>query len=186
MEPSTVLIPMADGSEEIETCAMVDTLRRADLDVTLAAVGDHLTVTCSRGVRLVADVALTEVAEHPFDLVALPGGMPGARHLAESGALRILLAAQHARRGLIGAICAAPAVVLQPQGLLDGHAATCHPGFFEHLDPARRREDRVVIDGHLVTSRGPGTAIEFALALVEQLLGPGRRTAVAAPMLVRE
>ncbi len=186
MNPPTVLIPVADGSEEIETCAMVDTLRRADLDVTLAAVGDHLTVTCSRGVRLVADVRLAEVADRHFDLVALPGGMPGAEHLAQSGPLRSLLAGQHSRQGLIGAICAAPAVVLQLQGLLDGHAATCHPGFFEHLDPARRREDRVVVDGHLVTSRGPGTAIEFALTLIEQLLGPERRATVAAPMLVRE
>ncbi len=186
MHPRTVLIPVADGSEEIETCAMVDTLRRADLEVLLAAVGDHLTVTCSRGVRLVADVRLAEVAERPFDLVALPGGMPGAQHLAESIALRDLLAAQHARQGLIGAICAAPAVVLQPLGLLAGRDATCHPGFLERLDPGRRREDRVVVDGHLVTSRGPGTAIEFALALIDKLLGRARRDAVAGPMLVRE
>jgi 4-methyl-5(b-hydroxyethyl)-thiazole monophosphate biosynthesis len=182
----TVLVPVADGSEEIETTAIVDTLRRADLEVTLASVGPDLTVTASRGVRLVADARLGDVADRHFDLIALPGGMPGAEHLAASGALRGMLAAQHSRQAWIGAICAAPAVVLQPQGLLDGHAATCHPGFFEHLDPVRRREDRVVVDAHLVTSRGPGTAIEFALELIAQLLGREARDRVAGPMLVRE
>ncbi len=180
-----VLVPVADGSEEIEVVGIVDTLRRADVAVTLAAVGDDLAVTCSRGVRLIADTRLEDLTVLAFDLIALPGGMPGAEHLRAAPALAELLHAQVRRGGWLGAICAAPAVVLQPLGLLAGRRATCHPSFFEVLDPALRSEERVVVDtaGRLVTSRGPGTALEFALALVGVLCGEERRRQVAAPML---
>jgi len=186
MPQPTALVPVADGSEEIETVAIVDTLRRAEVDVVLAAAGGDLAVTCSRRVRLLADARLSDVADRAFDLIAVPGGMPGAANLAASEDLGRLLDQQHARGGLIGAICAAPAVVLQPRGLLAGRPATCHPAFLDRLDRGGRREDRVVVADHLVTSRGPGTAIEFALALVEQLRGRAARQAVATPMLVLE
>jgi 4-methyl-5(b-hydroxyethyl)-thiazole monophosphate biosynthesis len=182
----SALVPIADGSEEIEAVGIIDTLRRAEVEVTVAAVGPERTVTCSRGVVLTADALIDAVAGTSFDLVALPGGMPGAQHLHESVVLGDLLRAHHAREGLIGAICAAPAVVLLPLGILDGRAATGHPAFFDRLDPDRRREDRVVRDGHLITSRGPGTALEFALALVGALRGEERRQAVAGPMLTRD
>jgi len=183
MSRKTALVVIADGSEEIELVGVVDTLRRAEVDVTVAAVGDRRTVTCSRGVVITADALLAELAEDAFDAVVLPGGMPGADHLRDSAALAARLRAQDARGGLIGAICAAPAVVLAPLGLLDGRAATCHPAFFDRLDRSRRREDRVVVDGHLVTSRGPGTALEFALALVERRRGREVRDRIAAGML---
>jgi 4-methyl-5(b-hydroxyethyl)-thiazole monophosphate biosynthesis len=186
MADATALVPIADGTEEIEAVCIVDTLRRAAIDVTVASVSGRRTVTCSRGVVLTADALIEVLRKSEFDLVALPGGMPGAEHLAASAALADLLGGQHARQALVGAICAAPAVVLAPRGLLDGRAATCHPAFFDRLDPVLRREDRVVVDGHLITSRGPGTALEFALALVAALRGDAVRDAVAGPMLVRD
>jgi 4-methyl-5(b-hydroxyethyl)-thiazole monophosphate biosynthesis len=184
MDQPTALVPVADGSEEIETVTIVDTLRRAEIAVTVASVMTERTVTCSRGVVLVADRLLADLPDRRFDLIAVPGGMPGAAALAQADRLGELLRAQHDRGGLIGAICAAPAVVLAPLGILDGRAATGHPAFFERLDPHLRREDRVVTADHVVTSRGPGTALEFALTLVGALCGAGLREQVAAPMLV--
>lgn len=183
MSEPVVLVPIADGAEEIEAVTVIDTLRRADIAVQVAAVGPERTVTCSRGVVVTADVLLADTDGRTFEAIVLPGGMPGARHLHENRRLGALLTAQHARGGVIGAICAAPAVVLAPAGILDGRDATCHPGFMDHLPEGRRRTDRVVIDGHVITSRGPGTALEFALALVERLRGRDARDRVAGPML---
>lgn len=178
-----ILVPVADGTEEIEAVTVIDTLRRAELDVTVAAVGDRRQVVCSRGVVLVADELIAELPAVPFEAIVLPGGMPGARHLCDCEPLIARLQDQQAAGRLIGAICAAPAVVLQHHGLLAGRRATCHPSFYDHLDASTRRPDRVVMDGSLVTSRGPGTALEFALALVGILCGPRVRHAVAEPML---
>jgi 4-methyl-5(b-hydroxyethyl)-thiazole monophosphate biosynthesis len=183
MSEFVVLVPVADGTEEIEAVTVIDTLRRADITVQVAAAGPDRTVTCSRGVVLTADVLLADVAGRTFDAIVLPGGMPGARHLHDNRQLGALLRDQHARGGVIGAICAAPAVVLAPAGILEGRDATCHPGFMDHLPEGHRRTDRVVTDGHVITSRGPGTALEFALALVERLRGRDVRDRVAGPML---
>ncbi len=180
----TVLVPIADGSEEIEAVTIVDTLRRAGATVTVAAVGDRLEVQCSRGVRLVADTLLARVRDQRFDLIALPGGQRGAERLRDSDGLVALLRDQVARDAPVGAVCAAPGVVLATHDLLGGRQVTSHPSVFETLPAATRREDRVVVDGSLVTSRGPGTALEFALALVELLYGAAQREAVAGPMLV--
>jgi protein deglycase len=178
-----VLVPVADGTEEIEAVTVIDTLRRAEMDVTVASVTDRRQVVCSRGVTLVADERLVDLPDVPHEAIVLPGGMPGARHLRDSESLVTRLMAQDRAGRLIAAICAAPAVVLQHHGLIHGRRATCHPSFLEHLDPQTRREDRVVMDGPLVTSRGPGTALEFALALVGILRGPQVRQSVADPML---
>ena len=186
MSGKTALVPIATGSEEIEAVSIIDTLRRAEIAVTVAAVGTETTVVCSRGVVLTAEVLITDLAGHTFDLIALPGGMPGAEHLRDSTALTALLRDHAARGELPGAICAAPAVVLQPLGLLNGRTVTCHPSFHARLATGRHCEDRVVIDGNLVTSRGPGTALEFSLALVTELLGPAARAAVSGPMLAHE
>ena len=127
MSGKTALVPIATGSEEIEAVSIIDTLRRAGVTVTVAAVGGRASVVCSRGVVLTAETLIADLAGHTFDLIALPGGMPGAEHLRDSTDLATLLR-NHADRGeLLGAICAAPAVVLQPLGLLHGRAATCHP-----------------------------------------------------------
>lgn len=178
-----VLVPIGDGTEEIEAVAIIDVLRRAGAEVTVASV-DRLQVTASRGVRLVADRLISECREVPYDLVALPGGMPGAEHLRDSGELEEILK-RHAGEGRwYAAICASPAVVLEHHGLLRGHRATCHPNFVDRLANRDAIESRVVVDGRCITSRAPGTAIEFALKLVEVLYGEGKAREVATPMVV--
>lgn len=177
-----VLVPIANGTEELEAVTIIDTLRRAGADVTVAAVGEGLQVTASRGVRFVADKHICDCVHDKFDLIALPGGMPGAEHLRDCDELIRQLRVQKNEGRLIGAICAAPAVVLAPQGLLDGRQATCFPSMQEKLKQARK--EPVVIDGNVITSQGPGTALRFALELVRQLFGPEKAKATAEPMLV--
>jgi 4-methyl-5(b-hydroxyethyl)-thiazole monophosphate biosynthesis len=178
-----VLVPIADGSEEIEAVCIIDVLRRAGAEVTVASV-DSLQVTASRGVRLVADTLIRECSGKTYDLVALPGGMPGAEHLRDSSELTEILKLQKKEGRLYGAICASPAVVFQHHGLLDGRKATSHPNFSGSLEHREAINSRVVVDGNCVTSRGPGTAIEFALMLVELLLGKEKALEVAGPMIV--
>jgi 4-methyl-5(b-hydroxyethyl)-thiazole monophosphate biosynthesis len=181
----TVLVPIADGSEEIEAVCIIDVLRRAGAEVTVASV-DGLQITASRGVRIVADRLIADCAGQRFDLIAIPGGMPGAQRLRDSPALAQLLKDQQGAGRLIGAICAAPAVVLAHHGLLEGLRATAHPAFCQHLPDSGAADNQVVIDGGVVTSRGPGTAIAFALALVRLLFGHQRARQVAEPMMVSD
>ena len=180
----TVLVPVADGSEELEAVAIIDVLRRAGATVTVASVTGARQITASRGVVIVADTLIEACAEKDYDLVVLPGGIPGAEHLRDSEALIDILKRQKEKRGLFGAICASPAVVLEHHGLLNGHQATCHPVFSDQLTMTDRIDDRVVMDDNCLTSQGPGTAVEFALALVERLYGIAKRNEVAAPMVI--
>ncbi len=182
--PKKVLVPIADGAEEIEAVCLIDTLRRAGAEVTVASV-DKLQVTASRGVKLVADALIADCTAQTYDCIALPGGMPGAEHLRDSVELIEMLKKQRAAGRLYAAICASPAVALHPHGLLEGVKATCYPGFRNKLDRAHASDERVVVDGNCVTSQGPGTAIEFALKLVELLFGPTKAKEVGDPMLVR-
>lgn len=180
----TVLVPVADGTEELEAVAIIDVLRRAGAAVTVASVTGIRQITASRGVVIVADTLIDSCTEKDYDLVVLPGGIPGAEHLRDSGELTRILKRQREKEGLYGAICASPAVVLEHHGLLAGRRATCHPGFVDQLTVKDRVDSRVVADGNCLTSRGPGTAVEFALALVERLYGKDKRNEVAAPMVV--
>jgi len=176
-----VLIAIADGIEELETAAVSDTLKRAGAEITIAAVG-RPQIVASRGLRILADCLIDEV-EGEFDLIVLPGGMPGAENLRNSAKLKQLLKDQNEQGRLIGAICALPAVVLERHGLLKAKRATCFPAYLELLD--QPVDEAVVVDGQTVTSQGPGTAIEFALTLVEKLYGPAKRAEIAAQMLVK-
>ncbi len=180
-----VLVPIADGSEEIEAVCIIDTLRRAGAEVTVASV-DKLQVTASRGVKLVADTLIAGCANQTYDCIALPGGMPGAEHLRDSVPLIDLLKRQKQAGRLYAAICAAPAVVLRPHGLIDKVSATCFPALQSKLDPAYASRERVVVDGNCVTSQGPATAIEFALKLVELLFGPAKAKEVGSAMLAAQ
>ena len=154
--------------------------------VTIGGEGpNETTVTCSRGVRLEADARLEDVADERWDLIALPGGMPGAQNMANDATLHRALERQMGERGaLTAAMCASPGVVLAAKGLLHGLAATAHPGFVKNLPDAASANARVVVDGDVITSRGPGTAIEFALALVEKLYGAAKAQEVAGPMVL--
>lgn len=179
----TVLVPVADGTEEIEAVTIIDVLRRAGAEVTVASVGD-LQITASRGVKLMADARIVDCLDKTYDLVVLPGGIPGAEHLRDSENLKQILLHQQSRGRLFGAICAAPAVVLETHGLLQGRAATCHPNFAQRLSDTSAIQSDVVFDQGCVTSRGPGTAMAFSLKLVELLFGKKKMEAVAKPMVI--
>ncbi len=179
-----VLVPIADGTEEIEAACIIDTLRRAGAEVTVASVGGPQ-ITASRGMKIVADARISDCVNQTYDCIALPGGMPGAEHLRDSALLIELLRKQKQAGRLYGAICASPAVVLQPHGLLSKTHATCFPAMRGKLDPGYASDEAVVVDGRCVTSQGPGTAILFALKLVELLFGVAKARDVADAMLVQ-
>ncbi|WP_296805053.1 DJ-1 family glyoxalase III [Thiocapsa sp.] len=174
----SVLVPLAQGCEELEAVTIIDLLRRAAIDVVTAGL-DNRPVTASRGTLLIADTRLDDVIGRTFDMIVLPGGLPGADHLAADPRIIALLRSQHAAGRYIAAICAAPKV-LAGAGLLDGRSATAYPG---SVDPAAfPRVDftdaAIVVDSTIVTSRGPGTAMDFALQLIELLLGRESRDQV--------
>ena len=177
------LVLLAQGAEEMETTIIVDVLRRAGVEVQLAGVDGVLAVTCSRGVRILPDMALDTV-EGRFDAVIMPGGTEGAERLAQSPAVGDCLRAQWDGGGLVAAICAAP-IALHAHGIAPGHAITSHPSVREKLgDAYPLKDERVVKSGRLITSQGPGTSFEFALALVELLCGQETAAQVAQPMLL--
>ncbi len=153
-------------------------MRRAGVEVVTAGL-EAGPVTASRGVVLVPDTTLDRVLEHRFDLIVLPGGLPGADHLEQDPRIRDLLQRQQERGGYSAAICAAPKV-LASAGLLDGRRATSYPGVLDGLDLPQVEVDLqpVVRDGRVVTSRGPGTAMDFALELIELLVGREKRDEV--------
>ncbi|MFC4260281.1 DJ-1 family glyoxalase III [Marinobacter lacisalsi] len=180
----TALVPIADGSEDIEAVTIIDVLRRAQVEVTVASVHEHLAITASRRTHITADALLQDCVDHDYDLIALPGGMPGARKLSECALLIDRLRKQRDAGFWYAAICAAPAVALAPHGLLDGLAATGHEGFRDDLPDKSRVSERVVVDQNCITSQGPGSAIEFALELVARVCGQDVRNQVAAPMML--
>lgn len=166
------LVIIANGSEETEAVTTIDILRRSEIAVTVAGL-DGLDVRASRGVNLRADVSLDEVVDQNYDLVVLPGGKEGAERLRDDPRVQSLLRRQNDAGRRIGAICAAP-IALVAAGILDGRQATSYPGFL-HDGDAKLSEEAVVVDGNITTSRGPATAMAFALALVEQLCGRDAR-----------
>eukprot|EP00894_Picocystis_sp_ML_P002805 jgi/Pico_ML_1/53322/g3891.t1 len=187
----TALLPVAHGTEEMETAVMADVLRRAGARVTVASVeeGPSRVVKASRGLRIRADVSLSATElEKEYDLMALPGGMPGAARLRDCQPLTEALKKQANSGKLTAAICAAPAVVLRSHGMLNGRKATAHPGFLHELQEdstvGAATENRVEVDGNLITSRGPGTAYEFALAMTEAVMGKEARDKTAMPLLL--
>ncbi len=177
-----VLVPVADGTEDLEAVAIIDVLRRADATVTVASVTGSRQLTFSRGLVVTADALLENCMTHEYDLVVLPGGIPGAENLRDSANLIKLLKRQRETNQLYGAICASPAVILEHHGLLEGRQATCHPAFVEQLTNKESVASRVVVDENCITSQGAGTAVEFSLALVEQLFGKEKRDDVAIGM----
>ncbi|AGA92324.1 DJ-1 family protein [Thioflavicoccus mobilis 8321] len=173
-----VLIPLAEGFEELEAITLIDLLRRAEIEVVIAGLTEG-PVVAARGTVVVPDTVLDSVVEEDFDMVVLPGGLPGAHHLDDDSRVHRILKRHHAAQRYTAAICAAPKV-LANAGLLEGRAATWYPGAmmasdYPHIDP---RQEPVVVDGQVVTSRGPGTAMDFALTLIGLLTDEARRDEV--------
>jgi len=173
-----VLIPLAPGFEELEAVSLSNILRRAGIEVVMAGLHPG-TVCASRGTVIVPDTSLEQVMHEDFDLVVLPGGLPGADNLRDDPRIIHLLQRNHAEGRLVGAICAAPKVLAQA-GLLAGHRATYYPGALSEAELAgvTASQAEVEMDERVLTSRGPGTAMDFALALVEKLLGRAKRDEV--------
>ena len=178
---SKVLIPLAQGCEEIEAVTVIDILRRADIEVVVAGLTAG-PVTCSRGTVIVPDVTLDDVMAESFDMIVLPGGMPGAEHLKNDQRILELLRKLADAGKFVAAICAAP-MALHAAGLLQHRTATSFPGVLDQLPGSHTySSEAVVVDGNIVTSRGPGTAMDFALTLVELLAGPHQRKRVETPL----
>ena len=177
-----VLVPLAEGFETIEALAVVDVFRRGGVHVDTAAIGDKLQVTSSQDVPVIADRLLADCVEDNYDLIVLPGGIPGAHNLQKSELLVALLEKQNKADKLYAAICASPAVVLEHHGLLAGKKATCHPFFVDHLASQDDVEKTVVFDKNCVTSKGAGTSVEFGLELLEILMGKEKKKEVAKGM----
>lgn len=179
-----VLVPLAEGFEMIEALSIVDVFRRASVHVDIAAVGSQLQVTSSHQVPVIADKFIGDCKNEIYDLIVLPGGIPGAENLQKSELLLDLLKQQNEEKKLYGAICASPAVVLEHHGLLEGKKATCHPLFIDRLSSQESVEERVVFDKNCVTSKGAGTSIEFGLELLGILMGDDKKKEVAAQMAI--
>lgn len=173
-----VLVPVAQGTEEMEAITIIDVLRRSGAKVIVASV-DNIQIKASGGIEFKADRLLKNCMDEQFDLIALPGGIPGAYNLKDSKALETLLRRQEEQKKYYAAICASPAVVLHHHGLVTPGKVTCHPGFVDEIDNGNIVESNVVVDGNCITSRGAGTACDFALCLVELLYSKEKRNQVA-------
>jgi protein deglycase len=158
---------LAPGFEEIEAVTIIDVLRRAEIETVVLGV-EQIRVEGSHQIAIHADRTLSDASDEIWDLVVLPGGMPGAGHLRDSELVQRFLKKQDQDGAKIGAICAAP-IALAAADLLKGKNATSYPSFEKQVAGTKYRNDRVVVDGRIITSRGPGTALDFALALVEQM-----------------
>jgi 4-methyl-5(b-hydroxyethyl)-thiazole monophosphate biosynthesis len=172
----TVLVILAEGFEEVEAITPVDVLRRAGANVTLAALVEGIHTTGKNGVTMHADVALSAVETRDFDCVFLPGG-PGVKNLRADPRVRNVVKRQHAATRWLAAICAAP-TVLNDAGLLSGRRYTAHFSVAGEL-PAILADERTVVDGHILTSRGAGTALDFGLLLVEKLFSAEKAREIA-------
>jgi 4-methyl-5(b-hydroxyethyl)-thiazole monophosphate biosynthesis len=181
----TAYVFLAEGFEEVEALTPVDYLRRAGIDVRTVSMSEGKTVTGARKISVVADILFKDMPPS-FDCVVLPGGMPGSKNLAAHSGLVALVRDAMSRGALVGAICAAPALVLgKAANVLDGRRFTCFPGMEDDAGgQGSFSDERVVIDGNLITSRAAGTAGEFALALVKALSGPRSASDVSESVLL--
>lgn len=178
------MVILAEGFEEMEAIVPIDVLRRAGVRVAIVGLKNSC-VKSSRGIGIQTDVLFRQIQDLP-DAVVLPGGLPGASNLAQSLELKEFLNRMDQEKKIIAAICAAPAAVLAPLGILDGKKATCYPGCEADFSKTTRYVQQcVVTDGHLVTSQGPGTALEFSLELVKQLVGSDMARTLSEKMLAR-
>lgn len=177
------VVLLAEGVEELEAVAIVDVLRRAGVEVIAAGLDGAAPVRASRGVVLVPDAPFEVDVAAAADAVVLPGGLGGTERLAADARVRALLRDRAARGALTGAICAAP-LALDAAGVLPEGAFTCYPGIEARIEAGGRCVERVVDAGAVITSQGPGTAVEFALRLVERLVDRPTRDRVARGLLV--
>ena len=176
---------LADGFEEVEALTCVDVLRRAGMPVTTVSINPGLEVTGAHGVTVMADSLYDDNDYADAEWLVLPGGIPGAPNLAACEPLCDELVARNERGGRVAAICASPAVVFAPLGIIAGRQAVCYPGMEQGIEGVNWVDGPVAVDGNVVTGNGPAAAAHFALALVAQSLDPEVAHQVAAGMLLQ-
>lgn len=164
-----IMIPFAAGFEEIEAITNIDVLRRAGIDVVTVSLNDNLLVKGAHSITFKADLNLKDIVSEELDGIILPGGMPGAANLRDNSKIIKILKNLNRENKLIAAICAAP-IVLEEADVIQGKNVTSYPGFEDDLSSCNYISDRVVCDNNIITGRGPGAALEFALAIVNYLL----------------
>jgi protein deglycase len=178
------MIILADGFEEIEAITAIDILRRGNIKVDIYGL-DSTNIKGSKGVVVIADKTLRG-DESGYDACVLPGGMPGAENLARSEKVKKVIVSMHEQGKIIAAICAAPAVVLAPLGILDNRYATSYPGMEGAFsDTTDHKDGDIVVDNNIITSRGPATALKFAIAILEALSGQAIALRVSQATLLR-
>ncbi|XP_018329997.1 protein/nucleic acid deglycase DJ-1 [Agrilus planipennis] len=182
------LVLLAEGAEEMEAVISIDVLRRGGIDVAVAGVPNKIPIQCSRGVIVNPTISIDEAKVNgPYDVVVLPGGLQGAKNLGANEAVGAILKEQEKSGRLIAAICAAPALVLKAHGIAEGRNVTSYPSFEKELTSNGKyhySQEKVVVDGNITTSRGPGTALDFSLSLVSQLMGKEKASEIAKALLV--
>lgn len=174
---------LAEGFEEIEALAVVDVIRRSGMTIHTVSITNNKEVTGSHGITVKADLTLGEADFSDSEWLICPGGMPGSVNLYNCKPLCDLI---KNHKGKVAAICAAPAVVLAPLGILEGKEATCYPGFEEELrkNGATVKDERVVVAGNVITANGPFSALRFGLAIVANSLGTDKAREVGEGMLL--
>ena len=177
-----ILVPLAEGFEEIEATTIIDVLRRAGLKVVTAGLSG-ITVKGSSGVKIIADAELKNINSDEFAVIVLPGGYPGYINLAESEKVLKIIKEFNSQNKMVAAICGAP-TVLAKAGILNNRNATVYPGLEKELP--NPTDKKVVVDGNIITSQGPGTAIEFALKLVEILSGEDKAKEIKEQLLFKD
>lgn len=182
----TSFIFLADGFEEVEALTVVDVMRRAGMAVRTVSITNEKKVKGAHGIPVEADLVFHDADFADAEWLICPGGMPGSENLHKFDALSDLLKVHHMHPGKVAAICAAPAVVFAPLGLLHDLNATCYPGFEEALEAggAHYKDERVVVTENAITANGPSSALLFALAIVSASLGDAAAREVAAGMLL--
>ena len=179
-----VYVHLAEGFEEVEALTVVDLLRRAEIETETVSVTGHLPVTGSHGIKVIADILFEDAVYSACEAIVLPGGLPGSTNLDAHEGLCEKILSFHNQGKLLAAICAAPQV-FGHLGILEGKKATCYPGLEKELEGADFQETPVVKDSGIITSRGPATAMPFALALIEELKGKEKADEIAGGLLYK-
>ncbi len=188
MNAQNSYIFLAPGVEEVEATATVDALRRADIPVITVAVADNLQIKGATGQTMVADSLISDVNTEDADWLIIPGGDPGAQNLYANDAAKAKVLAHYQKNGRIASICAGPAVVLAPLGVLKGKKATCYPGLGDSINSngGEYVKQTVVVEPNLITSEGPGTTLPFAIEIIRATKGNDVADSVASAMLVNQ
>jgi len=177
-----IAVHLAEGFEEIEALTIIDILRRSDLEVISASITKDKLVTGAHGIKVEADTLFEEIDYNNIDMIVLPGGMPGTLNLEAHEELKKKVIEFDIDEKWIGAICAAPSI-LGKMAMLEDREATCYPGFEKYMLGTKLSDEPVVMDKNIITSRGPATAIEFSLKLVEVLMNKEKADELAKGLL---